>query len=209
MGEKNFSIVFKDIFNQIQLSTNPSDLFRKFHWHNFEGLGGWVWQEFQYHLVFFIFCTLPFYTINMWNPCLQRNFIQVFHVSGGRNSSTKFSDILAWDPIAEQWSQAGQLSSPRWAFVIVFFVLFCYGRIAAAFIHCQRIGTQKPTYICKKRWFTSIHTVTFSWKINCITCLFVCLFVCCMNCPEMQWWSSLLLLKAKLVLFVNHLQLCS
>lgn len=37
----------------------------------------------------------------------------VFHVSGGRNSSTKFSDILAWDPVAEQWSESGYLAVPR------------------------------------------------------------------------------------------------
>jgi len=41
------------------------------------------------------------------------NLEEVFHISGGRNSSAKFTDILAWDPVSEQWSLAGQLSTPR------------------------------------------------------------------------------------------------
>jgi len=41
------------------------------------------------------------------------NLEEVFHVSGGWNSSAKFTDILAWDPVAELWAHAGQLSNPR------------------------------------------------------------------------------------------------
>ena len=37
----------------------------------------------------------------------------LFHVTGGTNTSEYFDSILAWDPVAETWSEVGRLKNGR------------------------------------------------------------------------------------------------
>ena len=37
----------------------------------------------------------------------------LFHVSGGTNTSVYFDSILAWDPVSETWAEVGWLEEAR------------------------------------------------------------------------------------------------